>query len=359
MHFHIEETADNSVVGWVLPDNPATVPIIKVLRPDGSVEEILANTMRTDLRDKGMHETGMAGFVLDKSKLSGECGGNNFELRDSDKNVLLFRTFNQDQHLTQKLFRYDLSAMPVHNLDASFAKRFTLYYTGIERYPFDTLFGILNNPVAKSVYASGRPSFQRYEQLLKDREFKIVTLLRNPYEEMAERLLFAFFVSRPDSASFLSDHLSGLESLVELAKVMNFRDPGAVKSAISDASDEQRKALANPYLRALACGPDETPKPGHVEIALYKLSTMDIVCLRNRFDEFKSMLTDLLTVDVLGKLTPTELGAVQPLAETLADIRVVRDLIALDLDFYSFAEEAITNVLSKTATQLPLTPSPS
>lgn len=346
MLFHMEDDNEGNLVGWVLPDNPTAIPAIKILMPDGSSIEIKANMLRTDLRDRGHHETGMIGFSLNKSSHPEVTQAvDQIEIREAQTNVLIFRRYRKDTHLAQKLFRFELRAMPDPQIEGLFAKYFTYFYGTAQRYPQDTFFGIFNNPTAKSVYISGRPSFQQYEQMLKERKYKIVTLIRSPYEEMAERLLFARYASNPDVPAFVADHIFGLEPLVEMVANVKFDDAASIRAAFDSMTESQRQVLSNPLVRTLACTVDERPKIAHVEIALSKLARMDVVGVRSRFGEFKSVLQEVTGVDVLGDYELTNLSWVQRVAEQLAEIKQARNLVSLDQDLYLYAEEAITEAL--------------
>lgn len=347
MLFHFE-FIDDRLNGWVLPDNPSALPRIKICGPGEKVVEFEANTLRPDLSDRGLHDTGMAGFILD-DKLYPNLSKviDQIEVRESDSNTLIYRKYLPERHLPIKLLRFELRAMPDPETEGLFAKHFALYYGTAQRYPQDTFFGIFNNPSAKSIYLSGCPNFQQYEQLLREREYKIITLLRNPYEEMAERLLFSRYASSRDLPAFVADHMFGLEPLKEMVKNVKFEDIDSLRAAFSSITDAQKEALSNPLVKALACTVDDRPKSSHVEIALSKLSRMDLVGLRSRFGEFKSILPEIIGVDIFQDHELKNLSWVQRIVDQLSQIKQVRSLIALDLDLYSFAEEAVVEALGR------------
>jgi hypothetical protein len=141
MLFHIDETNETVVAGWVLPDNPSSIPIIQILAPGSEPFELEANVLRTDLRDKGLHETGMAGFRVDARVFPNFTAQfDQIEIRDRDTNVLIFRRFQPTQHLDKKVFRFELQAMPDPQIESVIKKQFALYYNTIHRYPEDTFF---------------------------------------------------------------------------------------------------------------------------------------------------------------------------------------------------------------------------
>jgi hypothetical protein len=347
MLFHIDEANETVVAGWVLPDNPSSIPIIQILAPGSEPFEFEANVLRTDLRDKGLHETGMAGFRVDARVFPNFTAQiDQIEIRDRDTNVLIFRRFQPTQHLEKKVFRFELQAMPDPRIESVIKNQFALYYNTIHCYPEDTFFGIINNQTAPSLYVSGRPSLQKYEQWFRERDFKIFTIVRSPYEELAERLIFAKFASSAQASSLVvADYLCGLEPLVELAKPIQFDQPETIKAAFAAVDEAPKRALTNPLVKALACLPDDNPRGGHVEIALSKLAHMDVVGHRSRFSDFTSILAEVLGRDVFEGNQLAKIRSVQSVAETLSQIKQVRALIALDLDVYAFVEEAVEDAI--------------
>src|SRR5579872_4344919 len=159
MLFHIEEDEKKNVTGWVLPDNPSSIPRVKILHPDREPVELEANVCRTDLQDRSLHESGMAGFFIDE-KIYPELSKliDQIEIREDITNILVFRKFQEASHLPFNLFRFELQAMPDPAVETLFAKHFALYYGTAQIYPQDTFFGIVNNQAAKSIYVAGRPN---------------------------------------------------------------------------------------------------------------------------------------------------------------------------------------------------------
>jgi hypothetical protein len=261
----------------------------------------------------------------------------------------MFRRFQEGKHIDKILFRFELQAMPDPNIEALFTKHFALYYRMAQRFPNDTFFGVVNNPSARSTYISGRPNYQQHEQLLREREFMVVTLIRDPYEELAERLLFARYASNENVPPLVVDHIYGLEPLVELVKDVKFGEIESITAAFNLMTEPQKQILTNPLVRSLACMVDEFPRRGHIEIALSKLSRMNLVGLRSRFGEFKSMLHEIVGVDILGEYEIPDLVWVRRIAEQLSKIKQVRNLISLDLELYSYVEEAIKEALPAVA----------
>lgn len=347
MLFDIRKSG-NAIQGWVSPDNPGKPPVIKIIRPDNTTMRVETNQFRPDVRDSGLHPTGHNGFLIDARSFPALAPViDKIHIVDEATDVLLYRPYNQAEHLPLKIFRLELQAMPYAQLEAAWDSNFALYYNAVERHPFDTLFAILNNPTAQSIALSGRPSFQRYNALFRDRGYKIVTLLKHPLEEMAERLLFVRYVLQPSSPKSFKVHLGGLHPLGLAVQNIDFDKPESVAAFFSGLSFQQRAALENPMVRVLACNVNETPERRHVELALSNLAGMDVVGVAHRSGDFHQILTELLGRDIYAAGVPGVPAVIKSIAEGLADVKAARDLVALDIALFELVEEAIGRVLHK------------
>jgi hypothetical protein len=332
MLFHMERSGE-SISGWVCPDNPSTVPCIQIVRPDGTVAELKTNVFRPDVRDRGHHHTGDVGFKIDSTVFPDLAGMiDQIQIRDLHTGVMLYRAYNSERHLSGKVFRFEPQAMPYAHIESLWDKNFALYYNAVERYPFDTMFGILNNPSAQSIALSGRASLHRYEHFFRERDYKIVSLLRDPFEELAERLLFIRYALAPQSPKAFEAHLTGLQALGPAVRKMNLDNLKSIDAMFASLTNKQKAALTNPLVKALACQVDEVPRKHHVEVALTKLSSMDLVGVKPCFPQFADALSKLLGRDLLAGAAPT-------------GIKAARSLIALDLQVYQLTLGAVKRVV--------------
>jgi hypothetical protein len=346
MQFHIDQDIGTAIAGWCLPDNPSVVPRLSISIPGKQKIEITANVYRADIKDLGQHSTGMVGFVVDETIVPELSLIKEIEISDSETQLVIYRRIDGEQPIHRKLFRLELQVMPKIRLEEIFTNYFTLYYQAVERYPFDTLFAILNNQYARSIYVCGRPSFIRYQQLLRERGFITVAILADPFEELAERLLFAQLVLRSKQvAANMANYLVGLDPVVELTGSINFDDPTTIERALNSLTEAQEQAVSNPFVRALACKIDDIPNKHHVGIALDNLATMDLVGIRYRFGDFSEMLHEILGHKILAGFQLPDIVAAKSLSGHLATIRGVRKLLEFDLALYSYAKEAFESAL--------------
>jgi hypothetical protein len=271
------------------------------------------------------------------------------EIRDADTNVLLYRPFDEARHVPMKIFRFEPQAMPYAQVESIWDRNFALYYNAAERFPFETMFGVLNNPAAKSLAISGRVNLHNYEHYFRERDYRIITLLRPPLEEMAERLLFIRYALSPQSPMSFDAHLTGLRCLGPLAQKINPESLDSIAECFRKLTAEQKAALSNPLVRTLACKPDEVARKRHVQFALSKLSTMDLVGVRPRYDQFKRMLAELIGRDILGDTGLPEISLTRRLAAQLAELKAARSLVALDIQLYELVEQAVDKALGAMA----------
>lgn len=341
MQFHIDTDTGDSVAGWVLPDNPSATPSVVVSVDNREPQKIEANVYRQDLKELGVHHTGMVGFHIDQSIVAGFSTADEVAIRDADSDILIHRRFREAQHLPAKLLRYELAAMPQVIIDNALASRFVLHYAAVERHSFDTLFSITNNQSEKSIYISGRPSLMRYMQPLRDRDFKIVATLRDPIEELAERILFLKFVASGKGADFLVQHLTGLIPLLDLAAKIDLNDFNSLPTVLNVLTEAEKDAIANPFVRTLACNVDEIIEPHHLSIALENLASLDVVGVQTMVDQYWQDLNRLLGTTVLADERPAVISSAAGLAEKLRSSRVIHKLLALDVRLYQLVSEAV------------------
>jgi hypothetical protein len=341
MQFHIDTDTADSVTGWVLPENPSATPSIVVSLDGGEPLKIEANVYRQDLKDLGVHHTGMVGFRIDQSVVAGFSAAGEVAIHDAESDILLHCRFRETRHIAAKLMRYELAAMPQVIIDNALASRFTLHYAAVERHSFDTLFSVINNQSAKSIYISGRPALMRYVQPLRDRDFKIVAMLRDPIEELAERILFLKFVTSGKGANFLVRHLTGLTPLLDLAARIDLNDFNSLPTVLNSLTEAESDAIANPFVRTLACSVDEIVEQHHLSIALENLASLDVVGVQTKVDQYWQDINRLLGTTVLADERPAVISSAAGLAEKLRNSRAVHKLLALDVRLYQLVSEAV------------------
>jgi hypothetical protein len=125
MLFSIDEDTGSRIVGWVMPDNPATTPKVVIhLGPEHHVV-IDAFVVRPLLREQGLHNTGVCGFVVDENNCPGVTAAGHLEIKDADNHILIYRRRNDSQLVDQKFLRVETQLFRSHSLDDALIARFS------------------------------------------------------------------------------------------------------------------------------------------------------------------------------------------------------------------------------------------
>jgi hypothetical protein len=291
----------------------------------------------------------MVGFRIDETVVPGLPELPELEITCVDTSVPIYRRVPQESVLPLKLFHLNLTAIPQMSLEERLASRFGVTYQAVERLPLDVVMGIARGKANASVYISGRISLVRFQRALKSQGHKLITLMRDPFEELAERLLLARFSSEmqtPSASPF--DYRDLLKPITDLATAVDITSDEALAAAFGDLTFRQRELLSNPFVRVIACQPGEEAYDPHLAVALDNLSLMDLVGTRAHYDAFKADLAELLGEDLLGAHQLVEISHVAQLGARLSKIKAVQELLWLDTKLYACVKEAITGVLADT-----------
>ena len=327
------------------PDNPGTTAVIEIIAGDGTVTPMRTNTLRMDVCEAGFHHTGEVGFLINEETLPGfEAIRHDFEIRAQGSDLVLYRSVKPEIHLQERIFRFEMQAMPYAMTEAAWSRNFALYYSAVERHPFDTLRWILSSPDAPSIALSGRINLPRYEHYLRQHNFKFVAMLRDPYEELAERILFSRYARSANANPELRHHMTGFEGLEHVSRRINLAVPSTIPEAFAYMSDKQIHELSNPVVTALTCNMDEYPTRLHVEVALNRLATMDLVGVRSRYPHFKSTLAAVIGRDILPD-EPTKIESVSALVPHLREVKLLKSMFKLDELLYQYTQEAVDRAL--------------
>ncbi|GAC1335387.1 MAG: hypothetical protein NVSMB26_19860 [Beijerinckiaceae bacterium] len=346
MLFNIDADEGSRISGWVVPDNPGKTPTVIVVLPDQEELRVEATLLRPDVVELGFnHGSGIIGFVIDENVVGGLQELQELQLLEGEGRVPIYRRYQIARHLEKKLCYYDLSVMPQRRILQRLSGHFALTYNYAQRYPLETMVMLINNFSAKSVLITGRPNFTRQSDLMRNAGYIITALLRDPYEELAERLVFVNLLASSKASHLLPQFVSDLPPLVEFARDLPVSDRKALLTKFRAATGEQRAAMTSPMTRVFGCRIDEIPEHRHVSTALDNLATVDVVGLRTRFADFRSILNTVLGADIIGQDELELFDKVGEAREALASIGIVSDLLEHDLNLYNYAAGAVTEGL--------------
>ncbi len=337
MLFSIDEDTGTRIAGWVMPDNPATTPKVVVhLGPEHHVV-IDAFVERPLLREQGLHNTGLCGFVVNERNCPGVTAAGHLEIKDADNHVLIYRRRNDAQVIEQKLLRVETQLFRSHGLDDALIARFQMSYKSLELLPEETTRSIFAIPFTNSVFASGRIFWRMWEPMVRDRNFKAGIVLREPFEELAERLLILKWASVSDTNSAAAVLGQTVQLCAKTFCNVNLGDLAALQDLLSRPSDELRAVLYNPIVYQLAAPNAFDPPPSpEVAATLNSLAEMDAVGLRDDPGAFLRLVGAVLDLpDQLSGVSLHTSETVLGLAEILREMSPARALIEKDLEVYA------------------------
>jgi len=346
MLFNIQTDEGHRVVGYFVPDRFSGTSVIRI---EGSgVEPVTfeANETRDALVTAGRHETGWCGFSIDETLIPGLAQIQDLEIQDPETGVVLYRRRPAETVINAKVFRLETHLEPLTQLDDAFERSFRFFYKSVEQFGRETTTQIFLLDHADSIYASGRVLYKTYEYFIEGSNFKTICLLRDPYDELAERLLVLNRASRGDMGRLGTRDSMSLEGAIEFAATLDLGDEKQLRRAFRRMSTEEAFIFADPLVRSLgARTPDETPQESTIAAALEVLSTCAVVGLRQHATHFLEALAALLAVEPSTLPAIPELPSVADLGQVLREIGAVKGLIERDLELYNQVKVALEKAL--------------
>jgi hypothetical protein len=196
---------------------------------------------RAALVAAGRHESGRCAFTLDETILPQLAQAGALEIRDEETNTLRRAP---TQVIQKRIFRLETHLFPLWRLDDALEQHFQFFYKGIERHGREstTQLFLLNN--SSSLYLSGRIVFKSYENYIDD-TFNCIAILREPYLELAERLMTLKYVSRVGSELLGERDTIAFGPAVAFAKAIE-NDEKVLHRAFASMSSAAIANLSNP-----------------------------------------------------------------------------------------------------------------
>lgn len=341
MHFFIDQDSGSSISGWVVPDNPSDVPEF-IVRVPGRVDmPISANVLRTDLRDLGLHSTGLAGFHIDEHHVGDLSEIADVAILDAGTGIPLYRRPDPKQHLEKKLLLIDVSIFPQIRIIRRIMSFFALAYPAVDRLPIETISALIVNKAASSIFITGQPNWMRHGSLAREREYVTSALLRDPFEDLAERLLFIAHLAKQPGRKASNYSFERYQDALELIAEMDFSDRRSVLAGFRKMAPEQRRLFRSPMTSVFGGTPDSDLQRRNVSVALDNLAQFDVVGVRPLFDDFSSMVDESLGSTLMQGSELESLPGTAELAAILAELGLVADLLDEDIALYSFVCEAV------------------
>jgi hypothetical protein len=346
MLFSIDEDVGGRLEGWVMPDNPAVTPCVIIhLNPRHHVV-VEAFVFRPLLKEYGLHNTGICGFILDDNNCPGLTSADELEIYDADNNLLIYRRRRSAELIDKKFFRLEPQLFRSTALDELLVPRFHMTYTALDLLSEETIRSILAIPFTSSIYAEGRVFWRVWEPLLRDRGYRVGILLRDPYHELAERLLLLKLATSPQGASIMDTLGTTLEGAAANMRDVDLKDRLGLEAMLAAPPHELRSTLYNPltYLLTAQNAFDAPPMPA-IAVALDSLADMDAIGLRDETEPFLATVSAVIDLsETLPAIPLPTSQTVLQMADLLRETPVARSLIEMDLEVYQTVIGTLTSL---------------
>lgn len=345
MLFLVDHDLGERLVGYLVPDN-VSEPGVYAIKVDG--EEIYrgeTDIVHADLITVGRHQTGRCGFHITEAQVPGLSQLAELDLVDVVSGQTIYRRRPRERLLPKRIFRLDTHLLPLGGLDRSLESRFQLWFPHIDRVGLETVHQMFQMK-SDSVFISGRVAYPSIDHFVETSNFEMVTVLHDPFEELAERLLFLRLASqRPRHVLSERDNVSFAETM-SFAKEVDLGTDKSIRRAFRSLDETVAGRLSNPLVRQLAAREfGDAPSGSSVSKAVSVLAGFSVVGVRRRPDLFAEALTDLLSLSDQDITMAPPIPAATELADRLRACPAVEDLLQYDLALYHIVTDAFEKSL--------------
>ena len=333
MLFNVQRDEGHKIVAYVVPDGGGYTPSL-VLRAGGrDILRLEANDVLPDLVASGRHSTGLCGFNIDESMVPGLASYADLEVVEATRDVLVYRR-RQGRVAEMQVFRFETHLLPLWRIDEALKHSFQFWYKGIDRYGRETANQVFNLQDGRSSYVSGRLQYRNYEFYL-TKGIKTVAVLRDPYCELAERLILLKNIGSRAEEILGERDVMIFAPIVEALDEWEIFDDTFCKRFFRRAPPEISVVLSNPLVRQLTgATPDEMPNQGAVAAALDSLASFELLGLRSSGSGFVAGLAELVGVEPASIPAVDEYPRISELGDRLRQNRDVESLLEKDLEVF-------------------------
>lgn len=337
MLFNVDADEGHKITAYVVPDAGGTTPSV-VLRAGGrEILRLEANNTLTTLVDAGRHSTGRCGFIIDETLVPDLATYADLEVIEASHDVLVYRR-RPAEAAEMQIFRFETHLLPLWRVDEAVRGYFQFWYKGIDRFGRETANQVFNLNNGSSTYISGRLQYKNYEFYLA-KGVKTVGILRDPYFELAERLILLKNIgSRAEEILGERDAMIFAPVIEALGEWETF-DENFCKRFFRRAPTDVPAILSNPLVRQLTgATPDDMPNQAAVASALDSLASFELVGLRSQGSGFAAGLAEMLGV-TSARIPPiNEYPRIIELGERLRQNHDIEGILEKDLEvFHSLA----------------------
>jgi hypothetical protein len=339
--FNVDHDLGNRITGYLVTDSISNSSRVRVSANGDTIAVIDTTEILTSLVIAERHETGRCGFVIDETAVPDIHLRDELEISDADSGVLIYRRAPAALFIAGKMIRLETHVVPLRRIDRVIGQQFCYAYCRTERLGAESMAQMFHLLHGNSLYISGRFLYKTFEAYIED-QFKMICMIHDPFEELAERLLLFRHVAR-------RGHLNARDRLtftaaIEFAAALALNSDNRLRRHFARIPHEAARPLANPLIRQLTVSNmQDLPRGGALAMALDILASCAVVGLRTEAEQFSMALSALLSASSDIIPTAPRCDAASELAERLRQIPAVHDLLELDIELYTRVAEAFHN----------------
>ena len=349
MLFNLEEDHGSRLRLYLIPDAGGATPAIRLFSAGVELARISADTVRPEVVASGRHATGLCGFNITEEAVPGLAACADLELREAETGLLIYRRARPGFVPDLKVFRLETHLLPLRRFDEAVRDRFQVWHQGIDKQGIETAMQCFMLTNCASLYVSGRLQFQAVETHLRD--FRSLILMRDPFRELAERLLMLRNLPEECGDLLGARDVLTFRIVVDYLRSFETLDHRFCKQLIRRAPESVLRVLSNPVMRQLSSrNPDEVPKKNAMSAALQALSGFDVVGVRDDAALFATLAQDCLEIDESLPVM-AEHARVRELGDALRRFGKAESLIEYDLEVFDHVERAFASAQGATAPQ--------
>lgn len=339
MLFNLEYDDGSLIVGWAVADGVSTSLDLRVCAGGEDILILRADEDKPGIVAYGRHETGACGFRLSIAQIPNLADLHDLEIYECSSGLLIYRRFRPG-FLHKKILRLETSLLPLWRLDNSISLFFQYTLSNIEKYGKETTTEVFQLRNIPSVYLNGRILFSNYSYYIES-NFECITVLQDPYEEMAERILILSHMQHGNLSHLGERDIVSLQPAVAYFAKIDISDEAAVHRAFKLLPEEVGALLADPLVRQLTTTvPGERAGRRSVTASLDVLASFAIVSLRSESDRFIDGCAELLGIEPSALPPIPGNGKVPVLAGMLRRSNDAGYLIEKDRELFSYISDA-------------------
>ncbi len=344
MLFNIEADLGHEIVGYLVPDSFAGTPRLAVVGAGRILWSGPAAEPRPALVASGRHETGICGFRIGPALVPDLGACDDLELRCLASGLTIYRRPPTPHPVPRRVFRLETRLRPLTEFDRAMEPHFQAWHTKIDRLGAESVAQLFLLHGIGSSYASGRLHLPAHPGLA-DGTVAVIACLRDPFEELAERLLVLSGALGPVARLLpLRDRLA-LHEAIDALDGRDLTTPRALRRALGRIPAGGLSALANPLTRQLSTAEPGAPSgPEATATALRALAAADLVSLAEIPGHFEAAAAAFLGVPEPARVEPWEAPLLAEMADALARTELARALLEGDLDVYDGVSQAFSGL---------------